>query len=150
MTKEIYDGMKKMPFNELTDIVAYRYVYEYGEQKAREVISKVEQSAKIEQYVFQWMVNGYTPSSKDITSILNTLPYFLFAKGETMCLGALTILNYWDKVVNEEDTITATKIGVNVIIDCNRIKLKSNDNFFTRLFQEIDSQLKARKKFWAE
>ncbi|GAA4092638.1 hypothetical protein [Mucilaginibacter panaciglaebae] len=150
MTKEIYDGMKKMPFNELTDIIAYRYVYEYGEQKAREVIGKVEQSAKIEQHVFQWMVNGFTPSSKDIMSILNTMPYFLFAKGETLCLGALTILNYWNTVANEENTITATQIGVNVIIDSNRVKLKSNNNFFTRLYQEIDNQLKAKKSFWNE
>jgi len=133
--------MLKFHVERLTEIFLQRVYTEYGSLKLREINAKITQSRKVLNYLETVGANFYRPTSKGILSVLNNIPYFMFSKGETLCVGGLLILQLWNVEFNQDFPILTdeevTAVCANLILECYKIKLQKADSLFSRFFTEI-------------
>ncbi|MNK15587.1 hypothetical protein D3C87_337330 [compost metagenome] len=133
--------MLKFNFEKLSDVFITRFIQELGMSKAEEIFEKVNSSNKVLSYLNEVGKNSYRPTYKGIISTLNTLPYFIFCKGETLCIAALTVLLNWqhqfdeDMIILSEDEIT--EVAADIINYCHSIKLDKRSSMFTRFFDDL-------------
>ena len=124
------------------------YKFEYGEKKVIEIIRKVENSEKVQQYLNNILSQGIKPSAKGLEALMNTISYFMFSKEETLCLGGLSCFILWRNqwmILNEvRDVIGQESIDeqlvpicVDLINNCSTNKYNKADNFFLRFQRRI-------------
>jgi hypothetical protein len=71
------------------------YIEEYGAKKARKIVDKVYYSPKILKFIDKLRNENLSPGIDGFITITNTVPYFLFSKGETLCMGSLVAIQKW-------------------------------------------------------
>ena len=125
-----------------------QYKYEYGEKKAIEIVRKVEDSDKIQQYLQFILNDDIKPSPKGLERVMNSTSYFMFSKEETLCLGGLTCFlmwrNRWMIKNNVSGALEKERIDhqiVNICVEfidnCSINKYAKYDNFFLRFQRRI-------------
>ena len=57
---------------------------EYGNKKGEEVITKIIFSKKIKNFIHKLRFERLTPGEEGFITTVNTIPYFLFSKAETL------------------------------------------------------------------
>lgn len=125
-----------------------QFKFEYGEKKAIEIVRKVEDSDKIQEYLSNILVKDIKPSPKGLERAMNSMSYFMFSKEETLCLGGLTCFLLWrnrwmssnnvfNAVEQERIDLQIVDICVDFINDCSINKYAKNDNFFLRFERRI-------------
>lgn len=141
--------MIDLPFKDIFEIFLKRYVNDFGEVKAREVLMKVNSSKKINALLDKIYFANVTPTSMDIIATLNAISYFVFSKGETLCLGSLTTVRLWFESVDKDNSSTSaemfSKLAADIIYGCNRTKFNRADNLFTRFYNDLESNIKTQE-----
>lgn len=133
----------------LGEIFLQQYKYEYGEQKLRDVVSKVENSPKVHRYIDSLLATETIPKAAEIEILLNSIAYFMFSKEETLCLGGLAIVSLWQSRWIEYNNFPSDELRetmesrliipyVDLISRCSQNKYLKEANFFTRFSEEID------------
>ena len=118
-----------------------QYQFEYGQKKVIEIVRKVEDSEKVNNYLNSILFDNIKPSAKGLETLMNTISYFMFSKEETLCLGALATFILWrnrymikrniyDAVQQESIDHQLTPICVELINNCSINKYNKLDNFF--------------------
>lgn len=92
-------------FYEMTTKLKASFISDYGSIKFDRISEKVAGSSKI-QKLFETSRNmNLPPNQNDILNTLNTIPFFLFSKPESIGMGALLTLELWDSQVNRYKNI---------------------------------------------
>jgi len=146
----VYNTMLKIDPDTLTNIFLTQYIHDFGEKKAKEVISKVQKSEKVQDHIRYLIQTDQAPTDVSIGAVLHAIPFFILSKPETLCLGGLVFTNLWKELI--VDTYNnhplegrlrimkqqaAGKICSDYIVKCSTMKMKKVDTFFSRFFDEI-------------
>lgn len=129
----------------LAEIYLEQFKYEYGEKKLREVIQKIEDSEKVSNYISAMLHRNLNPTAKEVEVLMNSIPYFMFSKEETLCLGGLATIIIWkNKWIIHNDfpdeealKVLESKVTVlcaTLISNCSQNKYNKAENFFLRFF----------------
>jgi hypothetical protein len=143
MTRETYYKMLSLEPEVLPMLFLEQYQFEFGEKKSLEIAEKIQSSEKVFLYINQMLMAKLNPAPKDLILLMNSIPYFMFAKEETLCLGGLIVLSKWMSNTFDINNLygsnaaAITKICADFIIECNENKYKKSNNMFTRLFDKI-------------
>jgi hypothetical protein len=136
-----YLKLEKIPPESILKLFSDQYAYANGELKVKEVFQKVETSKKIDHYLSGLSNNNIKPTCKAVQILLNTIPYFIFSKAETLCLGGLQILFRWQmqNVEGIEDIglTQNSRISAELILACSSAKVHTGLDVFSRFFDEI-------------
>lgn len=141
----MYSTMLKFGPGMLSEEFVKQYIFEYGEKKFQKIVEVVQTSQKIKEYLNNVIASSVTPSAKGLQNLLNSHPYFLFAKEETICVGCLGVITRWEgmyyiKTGSHYDgryDELVTEVMVSVIDQCQSLKYVQSDNFFKRFFKRL-------------
>ncbi len=144
----IIEKMRKFTSVALADVFFEQYKYEYGERKTVEIIHKVEDSEKVQNYLQSIILRDIKPSAKGLETLMNTISYFMFSKEETLCLGGLACFVLWrnkwmihndvfDALEQIEIDKTHVDICIELINNCSTNKYNKYNNFFYRFQTKI-------------
>ena len=139
-----YSTMLNFTSDALANIFLEQYQFEIGEKKCIEIVRKVEDSEKVNQYIKNIINGDLKPSPKGLMILMNTISYFMFAKEETLCLGGLATFSLWKshcgaiKNYFDDGNLEDARICADFIMECSKNKYNKSDNFFTRFFRKID------------
>lgn len=137
----LHDNMLKFADGYLVKLFFDQYANEYGEKKAKDIFLKVQDSGKVDHYIKAIVRDNIKPSPKGLGVLLNTIPYFMFSKSETLCLGGLAIFNLWKSNADPYDEIYSddemASICADYIVMCSKMKIKIGDDTFMRFFKTI-------------
>jgi hypothetical protein len=76
------------------------FIKEFGEIKLRKVTSKIENSSIVMNYLVKLQEINTSPYFEDITATVMKIPYFMFAKKETIAMASLVVLDIWNRRLN--------------------------------------------------
>lgn len=142
MQTSTYNIALKFDPERLVDIFGQRFLSDFGMVKMKEIHEKTQSSPKINNYLQQVGPNSYRPTHTGIISTLNTITYFIFSKGETLCMGALFVLMDWNSRFNEDNLVLTdnevTMVAADIIKYSSEIKFGKKDNLFSRFFNDIE------------
>ena len=125
-----------------------QYQYEFGQKKVIEIVRKIEDSDKVNDYLNKILSDNIKPSAKGLETLMNTISYFMFSKEETLCLGGLATFILWrNRFIIKEDIFDAIEqenidhylapICSELINNCSINKYNKSDNFFLRFQKRI-------------
>ena len=117
------------------------YADEHGMKKVKEIEAKVEDSRNMHNLVFNTIHGRDIPPVDDFLAILNTVPYFIFSKAETACLGALIAMRGCIYGINpnlaDERSGKWHEMTVDTIYKCHGQKVSSN-SFFDNYYRQLE------------
>lgn len=122
------------------------YAAEYGMKKAEVIYNKVRFSSKMAKYIDHLKTQKLDPGVDGFLAILNSIPYFIFSKGETLCMGALIAINKWLEVV-EYTPFMPSEERLHQIVRATILKTEatkmhiSGSNFFDKYFALLKEQM---------
>lgn len=146
MSPTTYTTMLKFTAEALIDLFFERYSHEYGEKKAEIIIQRIKSSEKVINYIKELINRNLILSPKQLAILMNSIGYFLFSKGETLCLGGLAVIYRWKELTNpfgekyayEEPDKELVMLCADFIIFCGKTKTNITNNFFSRFYSEIN------------
>lgn len=129
---------------ELIAIFIDFFIEEYGAKKSREIVDKIYYSPKILKFINTLRTDKLSPGTDGFINIVNSIPYFLFSKGETLCMGALVAIQKW---LNEsaDDTFRISDEHIHnfvteTIFKADKTKIHlSGSNFFDKYYKRIEN-----------
>jgi hypothetical protein len=143
-------GYENMSLSSIYELFLTRYLKEFGESKAIKVSKEIESNNKIKNFVNSLIFENQLPNYLDILATLNSTPYFLFSKSESLCLGCLIILEYWDEHRNANSKNLSSKdvtgIAISIIHQCSKLKFDRTDSFFMRYYLDVETHLKTKQR----
>lgn len=130
-------------------IVLYLGLYnqEYGNKKGVEILSKIQSSNKISEFITRLRIEKLSPGNDGFITIVNSIPYFLFSKGETLGYGSLFAIQQWIEQSSNDtfqlDKNTIHRIIVETIYRALRTKinLSGTPTFFNKYFDLLENLL---------
>ena len=133
---------------DLIEIFANFYTEEYGTKKMREILEKVCYSPKLLKFIDMLRTQRLSPGRDGFITIVNTIPYFLFSKGETLCVGTLIAIQKWI-IETKDDGFRLSdeqihQIVLETIFKAEKTKMHlSGRNFFDIYYSKLDTIIKA-------
>ena len=76
------------------------YKYHYGQSKIDEVKRKIQNSNTVKKLFEESRIRRGVLTGKDYVIAMNSITYFMFSKKETIILGALIALRFWNETIN--------------------------------------------------
>lgn len=89
-------------YKNVVDSYALTYIKEFGERKAKAINEKVMTSNKISGLISKSKHERIPISARTYLYTLNSIPYFVFSRGQTQALAALLSLDRWHIEVNKD------------------------------------------------
>lgn len=119
------------------------YIEEYGAKKARKIAEKVYYSPKILKFIDKLRNENLSPGTDGFITITNTVPYFLFSKGETLCMGTLVAIQKWINEttldINQLNDDQIHNIVTNTILKAAGTKTNvSGEHFFDKYYRKLE------------
>lgn len=91
-----------LSYDQIVLVYAGTYAKVYGQAKATSVFERVLTSNKISGLISRSKFSRNAITPLDILHTLNSIPYFMFAKPETLSYAGLMVMARWKKEVNED------------------------------------------------
>lgn len=91
-----------LSYDQIVLVYTGTYARIYGQAKATSVFEKVVTSNKISGLISRSKFSRRAITPLDILHTLNSIPYFMFAKPETLSYAGLMVMARWKKEVNED------------------------------------------------
>lgn len=148
-TRSVYEAMKAIAPDYLFNAFLEVYAYDYGEKKVNEIGMKIRQTQHTEGYIVHIVQNFQKPTPKEILAVLNGVPFFLFSKAQTLCVGGLVIIYTWygetrfgfevaNKYGDEFNFADdVAKLMADFIVECSNLKLNIGVNFFDMFWKKV-------------
>jgi hypothetical protein len=120
----------KITFEETLDTVLSSYIEEFGERKFKSVFDKTMNSNKIASLIKVASLNKVPPTSKELLYCINTIPYFIFSRGQTQAVAAIIALKIWYDKTHETFPSDYFKIQAELInISINIVEILESTFF---------------------
>lgn len=135
-------------FDELIKLYLGLYFQEYGKKKGVEVISKIQTSKKIQVFITRIRIEKLNPGDAGFITMVNSIPYFLFSKGETLGAGALLSIQQWidqtsmDTFKLNDSTIHSMIVETIFRAEKTKVNLSGNLTFFDKYYSVLDNAFK--------
>lgn len=130
----------RLPYLKTLDCFGKQYAKDNGINKTEDIGVYVQSSKKVRGLLNKTGV--MPPYYKDILAILHTIGYFLFSKSETICLGAIVVLDMWirenDVDPDSPDEVFAKDTLIELLEACENMKGKKGHTFFTNFWNIIN------------
>lgn len=94
-------------FKELVDPFIDDYTREYGERRVRKIISKIENSKSVKNYLIKLQEIGLVPHPKDVIVTVMNSPYFPLANKYTVGFASVYLLTKWNNEINADGNIAS-------------------------------------------
>ncbi len=111
-------------FDQLFENYVNNFTAEFGSKKAIEISIKVRDSKKLNDQINRSMRGGLEFPPDIILNTLNTIPYFMFARGQTQAFAALLVLKVWNDKVNSVhfilDELRVIAAGYEILDECKQ------------------------------
>ena len=140
MSEADYNRLLQLDYNDLFGLVGDHYLYEKGELKAQEIISKINQC----QQITDWLLpkNGYIHMTEtvELMNFVNSLSFLIFETAETTCIVALVIaIKIFDQASKgcKLDNEPVTRYLLELIYRCEKFKFIKTNTFFRRLYIKL-------------
>lgn len=132
---------------EISEIFVKQYIYEFGAKKAEEVTLKTYESHRIGNLTYEAIKAARFFTCEELLGTMHVIPYFLFAKPETMCMGALAAVIRMETINSRQDPVTLindytcenSELCFNIIMKCFGFKYRKNGSFFDKILNTIDA-----------
>lgn len=127
------------------------YNQEYGNKKGLEILSKIDSSKRVHEFITKLRVEELSPGDFGFITVVNSLPYFFFSKGETLGYGAIFAIQQWITESSNDmfqlDDSTIHRIIVETILraESTKVNLSGNITFFHKYFNILVNQLNNSK-----
>ncbi len=145
-------------------IVLYLGLYnqEYGNKKGLEIVSKIKSSKKIQEFITRLRIEKLPPADDGFITIVNSIPYFFFSKGETLGYGALFAIREWMEQSSNDSIQLNYRTLHNVVVETifraekTKVNLSGNLTFFNKYYNLLEEVAKvnfdklAQKKDFGE
>jgi len=93
-------NFEHLTYYELINDFNKDFLIDYGRIKYDKVYNKVHSSEKISKLILLSKESRLTPLAKDFLYTINSIPFFIFSKSDTIALGSLLSLERWNKECN--------------------------------------------------
>lgn len=88
-------------FNSFCNAYCEKYLRELGERKFKTVLDKVMTSNKISGLISTSRYQMWRPKPQTILACLHEIPYFMFARNDTLALAGILTLLRWNEEANQ-------------------------------------------------
>lgn len=137
----MYELMLRFGPQKLFEEFAQQYIIEYGNPKFEKIANIVKSSDKVDSYINNVIYNKSSPNEDDLQYVMNSHSYFMWAKEETICLGALGVILRWSGTIydgyNVEQDEIETRSMARLIDKCSRLKYNQFNSFFDRFYRRL-------------
>jgi hypothetical protein len=106
-----------MTYEDILEYSLSAYKREFGERKFQKVLNCLNNSSKVNKLISETQNKLLPVGHKDILHAINEIPFFIFSSGQTQIVGALMILEYWNKNVNILNNLVSGDFLKNVSIN---------------------------------
>lgn len=141
MTEEEYKMILNVPYEEFFRILENQYIYEYGEKHAYEIMSKAGINPKVVNFQLRLRVTGDIAQPDKLIYFVNSLPFLLFSKSETICIVAVTLAYIRFQEVDSKKyplgNEPVMKHLLEIVLRCEKTKFIKRETFYTRFFQNL-------------
>ena len=136
------DQLKSVSPKVLFETYIYCYSEMYDSKKSAEVFYKIDSSNKVLKFIQQLLATKSIPQEHHFITIVNSIPYFLFSKAETLGLGALLGIQKWAENTGNnspEFHMVIRDLMISTIRQAQKTKINLSDNycFFDKYFISI-------------
>ena len=148
MENSLKEKMLLMTTTEISDVFIKQYIYEYGEKKARDITVKIYSLKKVNYLIYKAMKDIRFFTFNELLSIYSGIPYFIFAKPETLCLGLFCAIIKYETMLSAPIDSLNSEIYLAVVnkyhsqhseLCLDIIKHYNRSSFFNRFFKNIES-----------
>ncbi len=143
---DLYTKMLTLKPDEIYEAFASEYIFEFGEAAKIEITSKVGYADAVGKYIDSLILSGRLPNETDVSALLVSSSYFMFAKSEKLCLGGLILIIFWKESAEfnilSYKAADLSKVMCDLIILCSKMKFSKRDNFFERFYDSINTLTK--------
>lgn len=133
--------MLRFSAQKLFEEFAQQYIIEFGYSKFEKVAEIVKSSDNIKTYIDNVINNFSEPTTENLQYVMNTHTFFMWAKEETVCLGAMSVILMWSdsnyEIFDKEQAIIETTIMAKLIDKCSRLKYNQFNSFFDRFYRRL-------------
>jgi len=109
-----------------------RFIREYGERKYKKIYSRIYSSNKIMDLIIKSQDKQLVPLRNDYIYSLKETPYFFFSKADTLAMGAVLALEFWNITSNKNYCFLGEheliRVFDGILWECNSIKIQSGNN----------------------
>jgi len=150
MTELEYLQLKDIPYHRVIELFTNHYIYENSERKLHDIIGKLKNSQAVNKFLINNRTVWKVPEPLELMKFVNSLPFFLFSSTETVCLAGMTLaIARFSEIENEHDLKNETVVGyfLDIILICQKVKLKKADSFYTRLFDILIAESVLIRRF---
>jgi hypothetical protein len=142
MRKEFLLGL--LPLDEVINTYFEVYMKALGDKKFKEVFTKVQTSEKILNLIGRLRREKLSLGDKGLISYLNSVPYFLISKAETVAAGSLiTVVLYLEYSKNDTfqlpiDDLHKSIRKTIIQLEATKLNLGGKPTLFDRYFKEVE------------
>ena len=142
--------LERLKFIPSEDLILYYfglYNQEYGNKKGLEILSKIQLSKKVHEFITRLRMEELSPGDDGFITVVNSIPYFLFSRAETLGYGALFAIQQWVEQ-SSNDTFQLNKNTIHRIVvetifraERTKVNLSGNLTFFHKYFSLLEHVL---------
>jgi len=137
ITQTDHNNFRKIPFEDVIDIIGKQYIFDYGESKAIDVLRKMGDAPKVAELFFRIHVQKKMPTPNELLYFINGLSFYLFAKSETICLAAVSFCAQGFKETNDLSNEDAVSYLMQIVYQCEKMKFNKSNTFYTRIYANL-------------
>tara|TARA_B100000900_G_scaffold390087_1_gene383504 strand:+ start:870 stop:1247 length:378 start_codon:yes stop_codon:yes gene_type:complete len=116
-----------LTYEELLQDYSETFFIEFGRRKLEKIQRKIQTSKTISTLIYLSNQKRAVPNKNDFLYNLNEIPFFIFAKAETLALGGLLGLERWNQECNSRLRLANNdelkKIAIGILMDCKKTKI---------------------------
>jgi len=95
-------SFEHLSYQEIYEDFINEYLVNYGKIKYEKVYNKIYTSEKISKLILYSSASKLVPNAKDYLYTINSIPFFMISKADTIALGCLMSLERWNIECNNK------------------------------------------------
>lgn len=147
MNIEDHNNFKRIPHEDVIDIIGTQYIFEYGESKAKDSLKKMVESPKVSEMFGRIYVQKKMPNPDELLHFVNGLSFFIFSRAETVCLAAISFAGEGFKEMPGTSNEDKVDYIMHIVYKCERTKFNKNDTFYTRIYSRLLNEYNSNHKY---
>jgi len=137
----MYGLMLEFGPEKLIEEFAQQYIIEYGQNKLNKIVELVKSSSRVKEFINHIVERNSKPDPESLQLLMNSHSSFMWAKEETLCMGALVVIVNWSGTIysgySQEKDQQKTEVIARLIDHCSRLKYNQINNFFHRYYRRL-------------
>lgn len=134
-------ALKHLTEEDVYDLYAGKFIFQYGEAEAVGVNNAVANSGKTEEYLNKIVRSNLNPDVDQVLSIVSGIGWLSLAKSEKVCYAAFVLVNFWKSMCEMNhlyhDPEHYKKALLMIAFKCSRMKFIKGNTLFEEYFKAL-------------